>query len=437
MKYIVFLLDLIPNGVESLLLLYLISHCLQLRSFWNQKWPFVILQFSLVTLLSNTISIVLVKSILLFAINLLLVVIITDPAPITSKIFYGSLFAFFTFLSEKISIFSSEYIIGYSLEQIDTYSITRYWLTFLYLLLLFLFTFLAVKLIKKNLQFPKVIFAATMLGIPFAIFVSEVLLHNILSLEIKGDYNTRSLQFTGIGFLVLILLFFFLILYLGKLYDSNLLLLEQQQQTELEQKQLETMKQANESLRSWKHDFQNNLQTLAQLTHNENANKSEAYIQDLLGELQFINYGVYTYNAAIDSILSIKFWEIENKPIQFSHEIYFSAELKTPLSDVKLASILGNILDNAIDACNKINEDTFIKFSMKTYHSQLIIEVVNSSNGTYKYNSKGDFITTKTEKNHGHGLKRVRALVREASGICNIKPEKDCFYLTILLPIDS
>ena len=65
----------------------------------------------------------------------------------------------------------------------------------------------------------------------------------------------------------------------------------------------------------------------------------------------------------------------------------------------------------------------------------LIIEVVNSSNGTYKYNSKGDFITTKTEKNHGHGLKRIDIVVDKYGGFIKRANEPGVFATEIMLPL--
>lgn len=430
------ILESFPNIVESLLFIYIISHSLPLRKPWDNKWLLVVIQFCIVTFFSNIITIAFLHSILLFLTDLFLTYLYTEPAPTPSKLFYGSIFTFITFLSEKAAIFSSEWIIGYPIKDIGSVSIVRYWIIFLYILLLFLFSFICVHFKKYIQKLPKFITITALLGITFCVIISELLLHNIILLEIQIQYDTSSLQVISIGFFGIILLLFFLILYLVKLYETNLKLIEQQQQTQLE-KQLVTVINANLSLRHWKHDIQNQLKTLAQLLHMDEYQKGKVYISELLEDFQFANYGVYTYNATIDATLAIKFSEIHNHHINLIHEIYFCSTLQTTLHDAKLVAILCNLLDNAIDACKKVPNDAKIHFSMKSYHSQLIIEITNSSDGKYKYNEKQELITTKQKEGHGNGIRRIQTLVEAAGGMYNFDPHSTYFSASILLPMNA
>ena len=83
-----------------------------------------------------------------------------------------------------------------------------------------------------------------------------------------------------------------------------------------------------------------------------------------------------------------------------------------PINDIEITGILGNLLDNSIEACTKIERKTdthpqinvFLKPQRSMYH----IHVENSSSGNYRYKLNGQLDSTKTDqKNHGKGLTNV------------------------------
>lgn len=92
----------------------------------------------------------------------------------------------------------------------------------------------------------------------------------------------------------------------------------------------------------------------------------------------------------------------------------------------KRCTIISNLLNNAIEACEKIQEDKrIIEFEIAGYNSQIFISVCNSYDMESIINQKQKFITTKEDKlNHGIVLENVRMTVKKYDGDMRISQEK-------------
>ena len=104
------------------------------------------------------------------------------------------------------------------------------------------------------------------------------------------------------------------------------------------------------------------------------------------------------------------------------------------MDDVDFCSMLSNILENAIEACEKVADKPFIRCSVEKIKNQLIIEVENSSDGNYK--RSGDvFESLKTNGMHGIGLRQTRSIIEKNDGLCSISAEKNTFKISISIPL--
>ena len=99
----------------------------------------------------------------------------------------------------------------------------------------------------------------------------------------------------------------------------------------------------------------------------------------------------------------------------------------------KRCTIISNLLNNAIEACEKIQEDKrIIEFEIVGYNSQIFISVCNSYDMESIINQKQKFITTKEDKlNHGIVLENVRMTVKKYDGDMRISQENERFIVTI------
>ena len=94
---------------------------------------------------------------------------------------------------------------------------------------------------------------------------------------------------------------------------------------------------------------------------------------------------------------------------------------------------IGNLLDNAIESCQKLNENKFIRIYVAIIKKQLYISIQNSAKEELDFNDR-NYITNK-RGNHGLGMKRVNILVNKYNGFLNLQNEPGIFASEVTLPI--
>lgn len=150
------------------------------------------------------------------------------------------------------------------------------------------------------------------------------------------------------------------------------------------------------------------------------------------------HYILASGNSTVDSILTNKLIQCKSAQIQVEYSVFLPDSI--PLSDIELCSLLGNLFDNAIEACEQLpeTEQRSIDFSMKPFQNMLSIVISNRTNGYYRIDKKNHFLSTKTIEDtpeHGLGLSRIQSIVNDHNGIFNIQPTTDTFMIQILLPL--
>ena len=107
------------------------------------------------------------------------------------------------------------------------------------------------------------------------------------------------------------------------------------------------------------------------------------------------------------------------------------------ITDTELCVLLGNLLDNAIEACQRVSEEErrFIRIYMDTLQEQFYISVMNGMQGrAVRYGEL--FQSTKHGTGvHGFGLQRVDRIVRKYGGFLDRQSEDGVFATEVLLPI--
>ncbi len=196
----------------------------------------------------------------------------------------------------------------------------------------------------------------------------------------------------------------------------------------------ENNKRTEAMVRAWRHDFHNYLEVMQIYIENKDFDQLKKYVGEVKKDFQSILSLVATGNPAVDAIISSKMLIASEKNVQ----VRLNAQkiLRLPISETKLCVVLGNLLDNAIEACSKIPdpEKRHIKIDIYPQRGMLMIHIVNQSSGGYKMKD-GQLISTKPEGSHGYGLKRVRQIVNDADGIYNISYTDDQFEVTLFFSI--
>lgn len=185
-------------------------------------------------------------------------------------------------------------------------------------------------------------------------------------------------------------------------------------------------------VRGWRHDYHNHIQAMLALI--DKPEQMRSYLLTLNEDLTMVDTVIKTGNVMVDAILNSKLSLIKSKDIAVNAKAIVPAELK--ISDVDLCAIIGNLLDNAMEACEKQDEtsECFIRVFIGVLKSQLYISVMNSVGGTVAKDGK-NYISTKVSGNHGFGLMRVDRIVEKNGGYVNRQNEPGVFATEVMLPM--
>lgn len=197
------------------------------------------------------------------------------------------------------------------------------------------------------------------------------------------------------------------------------------------ERHLDEVRSIYREMRGYKHDFHNHLQTLhGQIRAGEYEN-ALSYIQELDGRLHSIDPLVKTGNISVDAILSGKLSRARAAGIGVT--VKANIPDKLALTDVELSIVLGNLLDNALEACMEARGEKFIRLFMSIKGRMLYFSMLNSAAGKQK--KHGSLFKTQKSGLHGFGLARVESIISRHSGWIKYNSEDGAFTTEFLVPV--
>ena len=220
------------------------------------------------------------------------------------------------------------------------------------------------------------------------------------------------------------------ILILKKKYDRRL----SDFQDSVLKKQRDEVQNIYQTMRAWRHDYHNHMQSIKAMLEMGKKDELSDYLDNLEKDLDSIDIAIRTGNVGLDAILSSKVSIARKNNIDVNCTAKVPSELSVP--DVHLCAIVGNLMDNAIEACEKIPAGTaprFIRIYIGLFKSQLYISVTNSTKEK-KRRRLAELVTCKLGE-HGFGLRRIDRLAARYDGYVNRKNEPGVFATEVMLPL--
>ena len=222
------------------------------------------------------------------------------------------------------------------------------------------------------------------------------------------------------------------------------ILLSERQKAFVEEQQVKAMKKRLEeaenfygSIRRVRHEMKNHMANIQGLAGVGQYGEIEDYVRRMDETMQELEYKYVTGNPVTDVIINDKCRRAEKAGIRFEAAFQYGGEI--PVFD--LGIILNNLLDNAIEACEKLEQGKgFIRLMLKRKKQFLLLEVENSFDGAVPIR-KGSLFPATTKQNvlpdivteHGIGLENVRDVAGRYFGGVNIKVKRDVFHVTVML----
>lgn len=199
------------------------------------------------------------------------------------------------------------------------------------------------------------------------------------------------------------------------------------------EKQVAEVNEIYLTMRGWRHDYHNHLQKLSAHLMEGQIEEAKKYIGELGESLDNIKTKYQTGNVSLDAILNSKLSIVEKEKIAINCKVEIGENLT--VSDIDLCILLGNLIDNAVEACRVIPEEAerFLRIYMCIRKQQLYISVSNATNEVIR-KLDAEYISKK-RGDHGHGLKRINIVVDKYSGFIKRANEPGVFATEIMLPL--
>lgn len=201
-------------------------------------------------------------------------------------------------------------------------------------------------------------------------------------------------------------------------------------QTEQSEKHLNEVRSIHKEMRGYKHDFHNHLQTLKGQLEAGEAERALAYIEQLDSQLMNVDTLLKTGNVSLDAVLSAKIAQAKAENIAVTVKANVPDTLT--VSDVELSIIIGNLLDNAIEACRTATGERFIRIFMSMKGNMLYFSMLNVAGAKRK--KTGSLFATHKHGVHGFGLRRAEAIIEEHGGWVKYNSEDGAFTSEFLVP---
>lgn len=245
--------------------------------------------------------------------------------------------------------------------------------------------------------------------------------------DLSSVYSGESMGLLFAACLWLFWLYDFIVRSLSDTYEKILL----RKENLYYEKRLKDMEQSTAAWKKLRHDLKNHFIVLKGMLDSGEEDRAKTYLEEFI-QNELGNKGeIQTGNTAIDSILNYKMLEAKQYSVTLHLDIQIPEQLS--VSSQAMSIILGNAIDNAIEAAEKTKE----KCAGLVLHytkGRLLIQISNPYIGELKTGIDGEYLTGKAEKEkHGYGLKNIRDAVEQSGGVMHIEAKEQHFTVTVLL----
>ncbi|WP_053983045.1 ATP-binding protein [Niameybacter massiliensis] len=191
------------------------------------------------------------------------------------------------------------------------------------------------------------------------------------------------------------------------------------------------LEQKYTSYKKLQHDTKNHWKVVNQLACENKIGEVQHYTSLMVEEIEEQKQKVVdTGNYILDAILTEKFYIANSLGIKVTHEIFIKKNIAIDLLD--WCSIYGNALDNAIEACKKVDDLRWINIKIYYKEGQLICKISNAINTSLPIDM--NYKTTKENKEiHGFGLKNIKKSVEKYGGELQISHTREVFEIAFVL----
>jgi len=280
-------------------------------------------------------------------------------------------------------------------------------------------------------------------ALPFSYWIALIILPATslyILLQLLYSYVAREdslLTIMGLLLLCNISVFYLIDLIVKQERERSQYIIEEKE-VESIKKQMKLLQSSSDSIREIRHDLKNHLIAIQSFSINNENDEIQKYINILLQQGDLVENYIQTGNITADGILNLKLMEARKREIDVNLDVKIPINLGVTPYDWTV--ILGNLLDNAIEASEKLPvEKRYIKVRIRYTKGMLLLCIENAFQGNIEYFDISKMIlkTSKNDKQaHGIGLTNVRETIKRYDGELMINEEHHKFSAEIILYVN-
>lgn len=279
-------------------------------------------------------------------------------------------------------------------------------------------------------------------------FFSALLMLPMATIIILSCIYYSKIPFIGIikFFLpVAVLLLLFTNTFIFSIFDRFVENLEKTKAMELlyqkstaENREMKFMKKQDDEYRSFIHDINKFMRTISTLLQKGNDKEALEIVNQMVGKVQHLQKYRYSSNTLLNCILCERRFIADNMSVKYYIEL--SQFLRFDfLDELDFISIVGNLLDNAIEAASELKDEGYVKCKMSMPNNGCFLMMEFENNYLFPpQKAIHGYISHKHDsKKHGIGLQTVERLVKKYGGIIRVQAQNNIFRINILFTLSK
>lgn len=267
----------------------------------------------------------------------------------------------------------------------------------------------------------------------YSFFLINIVAFSFFCQKMFNGFYKDGYYFTACIFDILICFVFIMSQYfMLKFNKSNLEKKKSEQLYAEREKQLIQSQKNIDFINKKTHDLKHQISALKKMSDQ----KQDEALNDVYEHISFYDSMFYTNNKSLDTILTEKKLIADKEKIPMT--VIADGTGISFMDELDIYVLLGNIIDNAIEASLKIEDEEkrFIDLSITKKNNFLSIQEKNYFMGSINKDINGKIITSKENKTyHGYGLESIKDIVKKYHGFTFIKSENQVFVIQISIPL--
>lgn len=352
---------------------------------------------------------------------------------LTVRLLSGAILAAIGVLSELIVFLLGTTVYDISSDKLHEGGFELVVMTVAARLMMLVIVMVIVRVTKRKL---KTVTLSQWLIFMFVIVMSLFIIYIIYGFSLSGTENQGRIIVAVIVVLTINIIIYLLIESVSRFHGELEEVRYANKQYEIQTDHYKDVIESHKETRRMWHDMNNHLLTIKSQLERGAPEKAADYVAELGNRIHVLFGEMISANLEIDAILSEKFRKASAQGIKVTHNIMVGSD--TGISSVDMSIMVGNAVDNAIEACERVEiGERFVDIVMRRDGMNFVMVIKNSMNKDSIRPSRDGFRSSKQSRseNHGYGLYNINRIVDRYSGHMMTQVSDAVFELDIVIPV--